>query len=139
MGTTQGQSISPNSKKNKKNAQIMNKGKRELWIDASKVIFIALCCLAIYNGRPSWLGFEFGEYFSLFILTSLLGSIVVFDFSSLIYTKEIKLITYLSRNTMTILGVHLSLFSFIPTCNPFIGAAIVLYYCVYRKQSKIGY
>lgn len=100
-----------------------------------KVIFmivalIALCVIALHNGRPTWLNYEFGKFFLLFICTSMLGASITFVFSSLVYRKAIPIITYLSNNTLTILGVHLLLFPLIPHINHFIGGFLVLMFCL---------
>lgn len=92
--------------------------------------FISLCTIALYNGKPTWLNFEFGQSFLLFICTSILGSLVTFVFSSLVYKKTFSVVTYLSNNTLTILGIHLLLFPLIPHINHFIGALIVLVLCI---------
>lgn len=94
------------------------------------ICFCILMVTALYNGRPSWLNFEFGKFTLLFFVTSLLGACVTFILSSFIGTKGIQLVTYLSKNTMTILGVHLSLFSLVPVINSFLGGLLVLFYCL---------
>lgn len=94
------------------------------------VAFILLCLIALYNGRPSWLNFEFGRFIVLFLFTSILGAYVIFSISSLIYRNTFSVITYLSNNTLTILGVHLLLFPLLPSINNFIGALIVLILCL---------
>ncbi len=91
--------------------------------------FISLC-ISLYNGGPTWLNFEFGQSFLLFICTSILGSLVSFVFLSLIYKNTFSVVTYLSNNTLTILGIHLLLFPLIPHINHFIGALIVLVLCI---------
>ena len=95
------------------------------------VLFLSiLCVIAMYNGRPSWLNFEFGQFIILFLLTSILGAFATFAISSLIYKNTFSLITYLSNNTLTILGVHLLLFPLLPSINHFIGALIILILCL---------
>lgn len=89
-----------------------------------------LCMIALYNGRPSWLNFEFGRFIMLFLLTSILGAFATFFISSLIYRNTFSVITYLSNNTLTILGVHLLLFPLLPPINHFIDALIVLVLCL---------
>lgn len=92
--------------------------------------FIFLCGISLYNGRPTWLNYEFGKSFLFFICTSILGALLTFVLSSLIYKKTINIISYLSKNTLTILGVHLLLFPLLPHVNNYIGAFIVLVYCL---------
>lgn len=104
----------------------------KIWL---KVLFIAvslilLSIIALYNGRPSWLNFEFGHFFMLFLFTSILGAFATWGISSLIYKKPFPVITYLSNNTLTILGVHLLLFPLLPPINHFIDALIILILCL---------
>lgn len=104
-------------------------------IGIKKLFFVAslslLCISALYNGRPTWLNFEFGQSIILFLCTSILGAFATFIMSSLTYRSELSVITYLSNNTLTILGVHLSLFPLLPpSVNNFLGALIVLILCL---------
>lgn len=104
----------------------------KIWL---KTLFIALFLsilyiIALYNGRPSWLNFEFGQSIMLFVFTSILGAFATFCISSLIYKNTFSVITYLSNNTLTILGVHLLIFPLLPSINHFINAFIVLILCL---------
>lgn len=92
--------------------------------------FVFLCALALYNGRISWLNFNFGSFFILFIFTSYFGALFIFCFSSLVYKKDIFAIAYLSKNTMTILGIHLMLFPLLPQINHFISSLLILILCL---------
>lgn len=94
------------------------------------LLSIGLVASAIYNGRPSWLNFVFGRSIILFIMASICGTICLLYISSNLKKCNMSIITYLSQNTMTVLGIHLSLFPFLPDMNPFINALLVLIYCI---------
>lgn len=94
------------------------------------ISFVILYHVALYNGRVTWLNYEFGKSFLLFVCTSIFGTLVTFTFSSLVYKKSISIITYFSNNTLTVLGIHLLLFPLIPKINSLISTFIIIALCL---------
>lgn len=78
-------------------------------IPVCAVLIAGLYFLSQKNGFVGIDGGNYGKNLFLFYLNAIIGSIMIICFSMILSIRRMKILSYIGENTLTILGVHISM------------------------------